>query len=294
MPRNPSRIIVLGMVRSGTSLATKLVQQWGAYAGLEPDLFGDRYGYLEHLGLQKLNDELMDHNDRIPPPSSLLLERSQNPTFYENALQLLDLMDKQTIEHRAVAWVWKDPRLPMLLPFWERLWGDVIYVITIRHPVETIRSGASMEGIAEEDLPLSAGLLYWQYNMLNILSFTRNSQRKIFMDFDQLTDNPLRECTRLGQFLNEQCGRQPDEGQQSLEVLVSQVMASEHHYHEPGSLAELEYVTREQRALYDFMRVKTIHPHETFKEEDFALYPGWREYLQAMDMLVSLAGTPES
>ncbi|HEY2979790.1 MAG TPA: sulfotransferase, partial [Anaerolineales bacterium] len=133
-----SRIIILGMFRSGTSITARLVQSWGAYAGPESDLFGDRYGYLEHLGLQKLNDELMDLKDRVPPVAELLLERSQDPQYMDRAMQLLDSMDRQAKEHASIAWVWKDPRLPMLLPFWTNLWGNAIYVITVRHPIETI------------------------------------------------------------------------------------------------------------------------------------------------------------
>src|SRR5687767_594061 len=190
----PDRIIVLGMVRSGTSITTRLVQRWGAYTGPDSDLFGDRYGYLEHLGLQKINDELMDNNDRIPPATELLVERPRDPIFRERAQQLLDSMDNQAGKHQASAWVWKDPRLPMLLPFWTNVWNDVIYVIPIRHPMETIHSAASMEGVAPEDLPSSAGLLYWQYNMLNVISYTQGSHRKIFLSFDQLTRHPLAEC----------------------------------------------------------------------------------------------------
>ena len=37
----PERIIVSGIYRSGTSLTTKLVREWGAYAGKSEDLFED-------------------------------------------------------------------------------------------------------------------------------------------------------------------------------------------------------------------------------------------------------------
>jgi hypothetical protein len=290
----PGRIIVLGMFRSGTSLTTRLVQSWGAYAGPSSDLFGDRYGYLEHLGLQKLNDELMDGNDRVPPPAELLIQRSQDPIYKQPAMQLLSRMDQQTEEQQAIAWVWKDPRLPMLLPFWANILGDVIYIIPIRNPVETIFSGASMEGIATDDLPLSAGFAYWQYNMLNILSFTKSSRRKLFMAFDQLIDQPVQESTRLCNFLDEQCGRQSVDKSHRIDVLASRVSPSEHHYHEPRSLAEIQQTTPEQRGLYNFLRVKTLYPNEAFDEHDFALYPGWREYLRAMDMLLAMTKAQET
>jgi hypothetical protein len=290
----PSRIIVLGMVRSGTSITTRLVQRWGAYTGPESDLFGDRYGYLEHLGLQKLNDNLMDHNDRIPPDSELLIQRSQDPIYRERALQLLISMDAQTRDHGVDAWVWKDPRLPMLLPFWTKIWDDVIYVIPIRHPLEIIFSAASMEGVAADDLPVSAGLTYWQYNLLNLISFTQGSKRKLFLSFDQLTQNPLAECVRLCHFLDEQCGKPAADAQQLTQTLASEVLSQERHFHEQRSLSEIGQATREQRALYDFLRVKITHSDEAFDQNDFSLYPGWREYLQAMDALLALSQARES
>ena len=48
--------------------------------------------------------------------------------------------------------------------------------------------------------------------------------------------------------------------------------------------------TREQRALYDFLRVKIQYPNEAYNIDDFALYAGWREYLESMDMLMTLQG----
>src|SRR5215212_1127413 len=112
-----NRIIVSGIYRSGTSLVTELVHRWGAYAGREADIFQDEYGYMEHLALQKLNDELLNNNSRVPTPVSQLLEKAQDPMFRERALQILDTMDKEALENQANAWVWKDPRLPLVLPF---------------------------------------------------------------------------------------------------------------------------------------------------------------------------------
>jgi hypothetical protein len=282
------------MFRSGTSLSTRLVQQWGAYAGLEQELFGDRYGYLEHLGLQRLNDELMEGNDRVPPAPEALAGRAQDAQLRERALQLLDAMDNETEGQPAAAWVWKDPRLPMVLPFWEKIWGDVIYVIPIRNPVETILSGASMEGVPADALPLSAGFAYWQFNMLNILSFTQRSRRKVFMAFDQLTRNPWAECARLCRFLDEQTGGQSASPAEKIEALAARVQSSEHHFHEARSLAEIAQTTREQRALYNFLRAKVLYPDEAFNQDDFALYPGWREYLQAVDTLLGTEGSQDA
>jgi hypothetical protein len=56
----------------------------------------------------------------------------------------------------------------------------------------------------------------------------------------------------------------------------------------------MEQATREQRALYNFLRVKIMYPDEAYQQDDFALYPGWREYLQAMDMLLALSTSQDT
>jgi hypothetical protein len=223
-----------------------------------------------------------------------MLEKAQDPVLQERALQILDAMDKAAEQNQAIAWVWKDPRLPLVLPFWTNIWGDVIHVIPVRHPVETILSGASMDGLNPEDVPLSAGLSYWQFCMLNVLTFTQESQRKQFIAFDQLLSDSRRECTRLCQFLDEQCGVSPSDAEQRIHSMTSQIATDKHHFQHPQSLAEIETSTREQRSLYNFLRVKTMYPDETFNREDFVLYPGWQEYLQAMEVLASLSREPES
>lgn len=280
------RIIVAGIYRSGTSLITELVHRWGAYAGREEDIFKDEFGYMEHFALQKLNDELLNNNSRVPTPVETLLEKAEDAGLRERALSILAEMDEEAQANHAAAWVWKDPRLPLVLPFWADVWGDVIYVIPVRHPVETIFSAAKMDGLDPEQLPLSAGLAYWQFCMLNLLQCTANTPRKLFMAYDQLTKDPQRECERLCRFLDAQCEVDSDPSDR-IRSMTEQVAAGERHFNHPRSLAEVETSTREQRALYDFLRVKTLYPDELFHKDDFAMYPGWFEYLSAMDMLFS-------
>ena len=289
----PERIIVSGIYRSGTSLTAELVRRWGAYVGREDDIFQDENGYLEHLALQKLNDELLNNNSYVPIPVEQMLEKAYDSALQERALQILDAMDKEAEQNQAIAWVWKDPRLPLVLPFWANVWGDVIYVIPVRHPVETILSAASMDGLDPESVPLSAGFAYWQFCMLNILTFTEHSNRKLFIIYDQLLHDPERECSRLCRFLDEQCGFSSLDAEQRIHSMTTQIATDKHHFKHPRPLAEIKTATKEQRALYNFLRVKTIYPDEAFDGDDFALYSGWQEYLQVMDMLASFSREPE-
>jgi hypothetical protein len=283
----PHRIIICGIYRSGTSLITKLTREWGAYAGKAEDLFQDEYGYLEHLALQKLNDDLLGDNSRVPTPVEILLEKSKDPTLIKRAQQILTEMDAEALSNNANTWAWKDPRLPLAIPFWADLWQDAIYIIPVRHPVETILSAAKMEGIEADQVPLSAGFAFWQFSMLNVINFTQSNPRKIFIAYDQLLENPQLECERLCTFLDEQCGMDRTTSAGRVQAMSSQISSAQRHYQSPASLADLETASPEQRALYNFLRVKTMYPNETFNPNDFAMHAGWLEYLQTMDMLVA-------
>jgi hypothetical protein len=282
------RIMVCGIYKSGTSLVTGLLNKWGAYIGRDDDLFQGDHGCLEHLALMQLNDELLNNNDRVPTPVKILKEKANDQNLRNRAQTSLTNMDNEARENKATAWAWKDPRLPMVLPFWEPIWDkNVIYVIPVRHPIETIFSAAKMEGLTPEQVPLSAGLAYWQFSMLNILMFTQNNPRKIFVAYDKLIENPQQECERLGYFLDEQCGMELETTKQRVAAMSNLVTSDRYHQRHTDSLADLPVCTAEQRALYNFLRVKTLYPDEPFNPDDFALYPGWLEYLQTMDALVS-------
>jgi hypothetical protein len=289
------RFIVLGTMRSGTSLVADLIRLWGAYAGEEKTLwksdFEDPrgYGYMEYIPLQELNDELLDHNDRMPPLIEAMEAKAENQDFRARASALLEAMDEQAANNQAPAWVWKDARLPLTLPFWVRQWEDVVYVVTVRHPAEITLSAAKAQDFQEETPPFSAGLLYWQYCMLNVITYTQNNANKIFLAYDQVIHNPDRECSRLARFLDVQCSQPPESSEQRQNRMRSAIAGNQRHYNYRKSLAEIEQATREQRALYDYLRVKTMYPNEAFKRDDFELYPGWKEFLESMDALLTLS-----
>ena len=294
-----NRIIVLGVMRSGTSLTAELIRLWGAYAGSQDHLWESNvndprgYGYMEYIPLQELNNELLDHNDRVPPLEGSFDQKISSRKYREQAKNLLQNMDDLTKKNKAGEWVWKDARLPLTLPFWSQLWGDVIYVITIRHPAEIALSLAQAAEIDKENLPYSAGFIYWQYCMLQVISFTQHSGRKIFIAYDQLLNNPTQECTRLSNFLDEHCDKSSKDARKRIDAMLPRVAKNQQHQHHQKALAEMPQATREQRALYDFLRVKIHYPSESFNADDFSLYPGWREYLESVDMLMTLQGAKD-
>ena len=293
------RIIVLGVMRSGTSLTAELIRLWGAYAGDRSELWESNlsdprgYGYMEYIPLQKLNNELLDDNDRVPPLKETLEQKISDPKYPAQAENLLQSMDQLAQQNNAPGWVWKDARLPLTMPFWTDLWGDVVYVITIRHPAEVALSLAQAAEIDKDNLPYSAGFIYWQYCMLQVLAFTQNSPRKLFIAYDQLINNPLQECTRLCNYLDGNCEVSSQDSHERINAMMPRVAKMQQHQHYQKSLAEMPQATREQRALYNFLRVKIHYPNEAFNINDFELYPGWREYLESVDMLMSFQGAKD-
>ncbi len=132
-------IIVLGVERSGTSVVAEMAHRWGAYAGPaeklhQADAHAPR-GYWEFLPLWDLLAELgnfdagatwwdRDFQHRIE-------KKTADPTSRKKAIELMAEM------HKEGPWFWKDPALSHFLPFWKQIWGDAIYIITVRHPFDT-------------------------------------------------------------------------------------------------------------------------------------------------------------
>ena len=135
-----SPIIVLGVERSGTSVAAEMIHRWGAYAGEadklhEADEHAPR-GYWEFLPLWEFLAELGEFSSGAswwdPNFPKRMKDKASDPKYRRKALELLGEMHRD-----GHPWFWKDPALCHFLPFWKRLWGDPVYVITVRHPLDT-------------------------------------------------------------------------------------------------------------------------------------------------------------
>jgi hypothetical protein len=186
-------IIVLGMHRSGTSLAAELIYRWGAYGSedlIQPSQWNPR-GYWEYAPLIRFNDRLLHavgSKWNVPPgdDGAVLLSRlARRGSYRDEGLRLLD-----RIRSGGRTWFWKDPRLSILLPFWRRLWGDVAYVVVVRDPIDIASSLR-----ARDHLPVFASLLLWQRYMVDILRWIPPEQPRIFVDYDSLLDRgAARQC----------------------------------------------------------------------------------------------------
>jgi hypothetical protein len=280
-------IIVLGMHRSGTSLVANLLHSWGAYGG-DKDILAqadesNQQGYWEHSPLVEFNQELLKSISAdwfIPPDGTsqkVLETRHSVPAYRCKAQQLIDAM-----QERNIHWMWKDPRLALLLPFWKQIWGDVLYVIVIRHPFETAISLKK-----RNFFPISASLLLWQLYMLAILRNTENSATKIFIRYDHLIHNPIDYCQYLSSSLEQFC-EMPGNRDKVIEEMTKVINPALWHNQSNSHFDDLPQATPDQKALYSFLLKKAEAPDAFFDESRFACYTGWKDYLHALDTLSNL------
>jgi hypothetical protein len=280
-------IVVLGMHRGGTSLVGDLLHRWGAYAGDERQLLAadknNLQGYWEYKPLINFNQNLLDSigaNWSVPPGGEevkMIEDKASESSYRQNAEQLV-------AEMRAGGrpWFWKDPRLTILLPFWKKIWGDAIYVITVRHPLEI-----AMSLRKRDRLPLSASLLIWQQYMLECLRHTESSQHKIFIEYEKLNQSPFEQCQRLCSFLDQSCPAQSRDSQ-VVEKMAEAVNISLRHNRSSVPFSESRQATPEQKTLYALLSQRAQDRAEPFEQTEVALYPGWKEYLQTFAALSTL------
>lgn len=232
------------MHRSGTSLVSEIVHRWGAFGRAEECLPSDKWnarGYWELSPLVDFNTRLLKEvgaSWSCPPSRKDDLHfaaLASHPKYREEALDLLASMGAE--KHRG--WFWKDPRLSLLLPFWQQLWGEVQYIICVRDPFEICRSLADRDRLS---FPIS--ILLWQRYMLSIMEGTRNAPA-LFVSYSALLRNPAEECARLACFLSKHSDVQIPLNMSAMRKAVDREL---HHYRADNNQA-LIGLTKSQREL---------------------------------------------
>ncbi|MDY6903157.1 MAG: sulfotransferase [Thermodesulfobacteriota bacterium] len=137
-PAPETLVIVLGMHRSGTSLATHILSQAGFYAGAEKDLIkGGKWneeGYFERWDVLKANDEILHRCGGSwfqPPGEERLLALNADGRLYP----LLSYYDGHPLA------VIKDPRLCLTFPVWKRVLPPIVKILRVsRNPEDAASS----------------------------------------------------------------------------------------------------------------------------------------------------------
>ncbi len=181
-------VLVLGMHRSGTSLVAGSLHLLGLATCVPEDLMTgmpwNPAGHWESRSLSRLDDRLLDEMGRAwwyPPPSGAAYTDVTSRLFTapESAVDLF----RRT--YASTPWVWKDPRLCLLLPFWREAFGEVVAAVVVhREPHEVARSLELRNGF-----PMPFGMALWvRYNRL-LLEHCRGLA-VLLVRYDDLVGDP--------------------------------------------------------------------------------------------------------
>ena len=185
--RSPRGVFVVGMHRSGTSAATRLVNLLGP-ATCDPDdmVHGpwNPSGHYESRSLMHLNNALLNQMGRrwwYPPPTGAGYEA------VADAVTTTRAQARRAFRrvHPGSPWVWKDPRTSVLLPFWRATLGPrLVSVVVYRHPVEVARSLESRHGLS-----VAFGIALWE--RYNRLILAHSAEMPVLVTrYDDLMEDP--------------------------------------------------------------------------------------------------------
>jgi hypothetical protein len=183
-------VLVLGMHRSGTSALTRVLNILGLDAGRDVLMGASESNPTGHWEVERLtsfNDRLLGELGgrwNAPPPTAreVLAVMADGP------------MGDEAAELHAEAfgdspWVWKDPRVCLLLPFWRMVLSrddrDLPHeVVALRDPREIAASLHARDGMSVE-----YGLALWERYTRTLLA-DLDGDRVCFVPYEQLLAEP--------------------------------------------------------------------------------------------------------
>lgn len=280
-------IIILGAERSGTSVVAEMVHAWGAYAGASENLHAaDAHaprGYWEYLPLWDLLAELGDFASGATWWDRDFQHRIANyasdPVYRTKATVLMSEMDM------GGPWFWKDPALCHYLPFFKQIWGDPIYIITVRHPLDTAVSwqGFIMPSNLKVRISFVAmNLLRWQHIMMLILRHTDDAAHRLFVGYEDIMRSPHAQAGRLSNYLDSKFENRGSRIQAMADTVDSRLWRNNCRI----SFDRVPEATESQKALYSFARQLIDNPLQSFDIARYPMPPGYLEFLNIQEALL--------
>jgi hypothetical protein len=197
-PAAPRRVVVVaGMHRAGTSVVARGLQALGIDLGdrlMSADVRMNARGFFEDVDIVELDDALLDRAG-ADWKSVALLDGVDwaAPSHAVARGEARRLLEARLARSRHFGF--KDPRVPRLLPFWQRAFAEMTiadaYVIAVRHPRAVVDSLT-----ARDDLDARRSGWLWLTHLLCALRHTQGRPR-VVVDYDRLLAAPERELARM-------------------------------------------------------------------------------------------------
>nr|WP_321361160.1 hypothetical protein [uncultured Hyphomonas sp.] len=195
----PKLIMVLGMHRSGTSVATRGVHALGADLGdnlMKPVANNNDKGFWEDLDFYRMNERVLAKAKSgwhyLYPLDTALFQKSE---FAAERIEAAELLNQKL--RKASVFAVKDPRTAVLLPFWQCVMDDLgvepSYLITLRNPLETAESLRKRDGFDRHK-----GLVLWLKHTYEAIKGTEQAKR-LFVSYQNLMADPRGELERIAE-----------------------------------------------------------------------------------------------
>ena len=188
------------MHRSGTSVLTRGLQVLGVELSerlLPPNQYNPS-GFWEDVDVLGINEKVLAALAKDWRSPTLIAEAQwQSPKLEALATEAELLLTSRLEQHHT--WGVKDPRLCLLLPFWQpifqRLGLAESYVIALRNP----RSVAGSLDLRDQMVPELSYLLWLEH--LNAALLNTAGKRRVLVDYDELLRQPREQLCRIAKEL---------------------------------------------------------------------------------------------
>jgi hypothetical protein len=256
---------VLSVGRSGSSLAARAMNLLGVHLGADGDLMEatkqNERGFWENNEIYRLNEDLLGvlgGSWYRPPELSTGWECDQRlEELYERAAGVVGAL---ALGGRR--WGFKDPRTIVLLPFWQRVIGEMDYLICVRRPHAFVRS---VEAIAPPGGAPHVSASLWLDMNASAISHTVDARRMLLF-YEDWFEEPRSLAGRMAAFIH---GCTPVVGAEALHAVVAFVDPTLRRADARGQLPELSEAS-ELDAMYAHLRLIARHDsddHEARRRE---------------------------
>ena len=251
MSEKKRTVVVLGMHRAGTSVATRLLSYLGASLPatlLKPDQ-DNVLGYWESLPLNDFHEDLLSsagscwYDIKRFPESWYALDAASE--FKNRALTVL-----QAEYGDSSLFVLKDPRVCRIVPFWldvlETFGAEPLFAIALRNPLEVAASLQVRDGLSK-----AHSLLLWLQHTLEAERQTRGHRRTCFF-YEDLLDRPTDVLAATASELGLELPPLFSASRSEIDGFVSR--QHRHHFFSEGDLNSHEDVSRWVKRTFAALR----------------------------------------
>ena len=161
--KRKSPVIIIGMHRTGTTMITKLLEEYGIYFGSLKEHHNEAIFFL------KINEKILEicnssWNNPYKFDSFAIKKETEILKYMKHRLKgqkSNKLYWQNYDENKSLIWGWKDPRNTITLRFWKNIYPDAKVIHIYRNPMDVAVSLMNREIRFSE-----SGKLRWYYNVV--------------------------------------------------------------------------------------------------------------------------------